>query len=44
MIADKNDNPPYFIKERWEISVPEQRADSNSRILTVVAKDLDEGK
>ncbi|XP_060579771.1 LOW QUALITY PROTEIN: neural-cadherin-like [Ruditapes philippinarum] len=42
MIADKNDNPPYFIKERWEISVPEQRADSNGRILTVVAKDLDE--
>lgn len=42
MIADKNDNPPYFTQDRWEISVPEQRADSNGRILTVVAKDLDE--
>ncbi|KAL4234097.1 hypothetical protein ACF0H5_005750 [Mactra antiquata] len=42
MIADKNDNPPYFTQERWDISVPEQRPDSNGRILTVVAKDLDD--
>ena len=44
MISDKNDNPPYFIKDRWEISVPERRPDSNSAILTVVATDKDRGR
>lgn len=43
MIADKNDNAPYFIKDLWEISVAEQMPDTSGRILTVVAKDKDEG-
>ncbi|WAR12271.1 CADN-like protein, partial [Mya arenaria] len=41
MISDKNDNPPYFIKDSWEITVPERRPDSNSAIITVVATDKD---
>ena len=43
MIADKNDNAPYFIQDLWEISVPEQMPDSSGSILTVTAKDKDEG-
>ena len=43
MIADKNDNAPYFIQDLWEISVPEQMPDSSGSILTVTARDKDEG-
>ena len=42
-IADKNDNPPYFTQPSWSAQVPEQRPDDVGRIVTVTARDRDEG-
>lgn len=43
-IADKNDNTPYFEKLLYEKEVDEQPADSSKSILTVKARDIDDGK
>lgn len=43
-IADKNDNTPYFEKLLYEKEVDEQPADSSKSILTVQARDIDDGK
>ena len=42
-IADKNDNPPYFDKDRYEAEVDENE-DIQHTVLTVTANDKDECK
>ncbi|KAH3768194.1 hypothetical protein DPMN_169406 [Dreissena polymorpha] len=43
MISDKNDNAPFFLESSYKVTVPERQPDSNSPILTVVARDKDDG-
>ncbi|KAH3768189.1 hypothetical protein DPMN_169401, partial [Dreissena polymorpha] len=42
MISDKNDNAPFFLESSYKVTVPERQPDSNSPILTVVARDKDD--
>ena len=40
VIADKNDNPPYFPQQQYRAEVPEDQ-DEQSKVIEVTANDLD---